>query len=369
MGCLHLKCTVHGIVKALCCIAVSLPSPSSAPPAHTFAPSGAIDPVRKVLRLMCASEAASTEQPYASLTRIRDQSLAFNAERSVHAALLYMSGWYLQWLEGREADVMQVVTRTTRARSHARLRVLHYGFGPRLLGDAWCMGLVQRPEARGGVAERVNQLRAQLVGGKQFSPLSVWRRVTMPMQAGESTGSAMETPHCRVLISSALPHQAHAFVSWAAERTAAQVIEHRYAGEHTPDVGLAYADCTVKAVCLRLVAAARHCLSLGLSKAMHCDFTHWVCLFANDPTRDAELLQRAIDTFRDVDATHRPEIVGVASDPGVHAWAQVVLAQAGFLYRPHDTQQGGGNRALFDQLRLFAQQAPSTSGSIWPMAE
>ncbi len=319
-----------------------------------------------VLRLICASEATRQDRPYAQLEAIRSKSMPFNEERQVSAALLYMAGWYLQWLEGREQDVLEVVERISFDKRHAKLRVLHHGFGPRLLADPWNMGMIQPNECHVDIGARVNQLRAHLIRGHQYSPVSVWRRVTMPMHASGRGNEALKSPPLRIMLTSALGHQSHAFVSWMAERFATSAVEHRYAGPNTPDLGLTYVDFVQGSNSCRLVAAARHCLSIGLSKIMHSDFSHWLCLFSGDVQRDDELIERVVKAF--AGSRSKPRVIGIAAPDTEGQPIAQRLRASGFEYVQAAPTATGGNWGVLEVVKALVAEPRSGLSSQWPMA-
>jgi hypothetical protein len=283
----------------------------------------------------------------------------------IHAALLYQSGWYVHWMEGPDDAVSGAMARITRDVVHSRLRVLHYSHGRRGLLQHWSMGMVQDHEDKQSFALRVDRMRRSLLSGTQHAPVSVWRRLSMPVKDGAQPGPGGVPVHARVMICSALANEAHSMASWIADHVRNPLVQHRYAGPDTPDVGLAYVDDVSQSRHLRVVAASKNGLAIDLHSALLADFSCWVLLFSGDAARDALLLRRVKEALS-VSAA-RPAILGIATDSTQQGSTAKELGNWTHKYVPLSRAETSSHKTLYQAIERYAIQFAPVTPSTWQM--
>ena len=64
-----------------------------------------------VARVVYASESNLHDSIYAEMERIRASAVRHNVPAGVHTALLYQSGWFVQWKEGPGDALLKLMDR------------------------------------------------------------------------------------------------------------------------------------------------------------------------------------------------------------------------------------------------------------------
>lgn len=311
---------------------------SGAPPITTMAAMELLQdsltlpgPRETVSRMLYASRARVQESIYATLESIRAAAMRHNEPAGVHTALLYQSGWFLQWKEGPTGPLRRIMGRVATDPRHHQLFVVHSSRGPRLLHGPWSMAIVQSDETPEALGARVMQLRDALMKGRQYSPTSALRRVASPALLGGTRPVEPESYH-RVLVCSAQGTDAFELVRWLAARERKQVIHRRYAGAQDLDVATDYFDVERHDRLLRVVAMARKGLKLPLTRAMLADYSHVVLLLCGDPELDLAMLLRLAQACERLD--RRPCAVGVGTDFQMHEVLAALARRFSIDYLP-----------------------------------
>jgi hypothetical protein len=193
--------------------------------------------VGRVARIMYASQAKISQCIYAEMDRIRASALKHNEPAGVATALLYQSGWFVQWKEGPGPQLLETMDRVACDRRHHDLRVIHSSRGPRLLGGPWSMAVVQCRDSPAHMEGRVRLLKLQVDEGRCFSPVAIWRRLSTPMEHPGAMHQEDPDGFQRVLVCSAAGASSFDLVNWLGERYLAEVVHRRFAGAHALDVG------------------------------------------------------------------------------------------------------------------------------------
>lgn len=286
---------------------------------------------QEVSRMLYASRSRVEGPVFAELEKIRAAALRHNAPVGVCTALLYQSGWFLQWKEGLADAMRRIMGRVAMDRRHHSLRVVHSSRGPRLLHGPWSMAIVQSDEPPEAVGARVAQLRGALIQGRQYSPTSVWRRLSSPAFLGGTRPVEPESYH-RVLVCAAKGTGSFDFVRWLADLQRKPVIHRRYAGAHDLDVGTDYVDLDHQQRVLRLVAMARKGLQLPLTRALLADYSHVVLLLCGELERDLALLTRVARACEGL--ARPPQLAGVGVDRQCHAGMAALAQRFSMAYLP-----------------------------------
>lgn len=283
-----------------------------------------------VARLVYASRARIQDSVYAEMERIRASALRHNEPAGVYTALLYQSGWFVQWKEGPGEAVQRIMDRVAADRRHRDLRVVHSSRGPRLLAGPWSMAIVQCADSPSEMGVRVAQLRAALEQGAQLSPPAVWRRLSTPVRHPGAARQADPDAFQRVLVCASTGQGSFDLVRWLADQHDQEVVHRRFAGPHDLDVGTDYVDFEQSDRVLRVIAMARRGLALPLTRAFVPDYSHILMLLSGDAERDLALVRNV--ALACAGLARPPALLGVAGDAAAHREPFALAHRLGLVY-------------------------------------
>jgi hypothetical protein len=283
-----------------------------------------------VARIVYASQSRISGSVYAEMERIRTAAMRHNPPLGVHTALLYQSGWFVQWKEGPGDAMVSLMARVARDTRHHSLRVIHSSHGPRLLDGPWSMAIVQRAEKPDDMTLRVLQLRDRIQAGAQYAPPSVWRQISTPMQLPAAARRAEPDVFQRVLVCAAFGSASMDLVQWLSHRIGAAVVHRRFAGPQDLDISTDLIDFDHEGEALRMVAMARAGLALPLTRAFMADFSHVVLLLCGNPDRDLALLKSVVSAIGGLPSP--PVLLGVARAAGTHMPLAAIARGLGLAY-------------------------------------
>jgi hypothetical protein len=282
-------------------------------------------------RIVYASQAAIDGSVYAEMERIRASALLHNEPVGVTTALLYQSGWFVQWKEGPIAAIRELMARVERDTRHHSLRIVHASRGRRLLDGPWSMGIVQCGEDPADMAARVDLLRHDVEQGRRYTPPAVWRQLSTPLSHPGYRRQADPDAFQRVLLCAARGTGSFSIVSWLAAANGQQVVHRRFAGPRDLDVGTDYADILCGDRVLRVIAMARRGLSLPITRAFLPDYSHILLLLSGDPAADVGLLRRIAGAVAGLPSV--PEVVGIGTSAAQQQALVALATQLGLAYR------------------------------------
>lgn len=315
-----------------------------------------------VARLVYASVASIRDSVYAEMERIRTSALRHNEPVGVYTALLYQSGWFLQWKEGPGHALLKIMDRVAGDRRHHGLRIVHASRGPRLLDGPWSMAIVQADDPPMEVAQRVDELRRRMEAGEQYSPTAVWRRLSTPMRHPGAARQADADAFERVLVCSSAGMASFDLVRWLSHEHRQEVVHRRFAGAQDLDVGTDYVDFEEDDRVLRVIAMARKGLMVPLTRAFLQDYSHVILLMDGDTERDGWLVQRVVQACGHLVAP--PALLGVALEKEAHREAFEIAHRRGQVYleavaNPEDPAAAWA--AVSPQLALWREAASNGS--------
>lgn len=187
-----------------------------------------------------------------------------NIPVGIDTALVYQSGWFLQWKEGPGEHLRETIQRIASDRRHHNLRVVHASRGPRQLRGPWSMGMVQSNEPPDAMSARITVAREAMRQGRQHNLLDAWRRLSAPLKRWDGDMQADPGDCQRTLVCSASGDGSFDLVRWIASRHSRHVIHGRFAGAEELDVGSNFVDVGCCARTIRLIAMARRGLAVPL---------------------------------------------------------------------------------------------------------
>ncbi len=268
-----------------------------------------------VERIISASVATSTASVYEQMEQIREFSMRRNLPLGVHAALLYQSGWFVHWVEGPGATVRDLMELTRRDHRHHSLRVLHQSRGQRLLLTPWSMMLSPSPEPASEFGLRVLALRRQMDKGSQFSPTSVIRRLSAPMQLAQARNLADPEAFHRMGVCST-GNEAFDLVDWLGEHYGEPTARRRFAGERDLDSASDYVEFMRGGYPCRVIAVSRQGLLHGLRRAFLPEWPVFLLLLSGQERHDDALMSRVAGACSGL--PYAPDFLGVAPDMETH---------------------------------------------------
>lgn len=283
-----------------------------------------------VARIMYASQSTVTTSVYAEMERIRAAAVRHNEPLGVATALLYQSGWFVQWKEGPGSALLRVMDRVAGDPRHHSMRIVHSSRGPRLLSGPWSMAIVQCDESPSDMSRRVLELRRAMEHGVQYPPPAVWRRLSTPMQHPGAARQADPDAFQRVMVCSSEGVAAFEMAQWLAHWTGEELVHRRFAGAQFLDVATDYVDFTHGDRVLRVVAMARNGLQLPLTRAFLPDYSHVILLLGDDDQRNLALMQRVIQACQGL--VSPPAMLGVASVAERHDQPYALARRCGHIY-------------------------------------
>lgn len=315
-----------------------------------------------VARIVYASQATISQSIYAEMEKIRASALKHNEPAGIATALLYQSGWFVQWKEGPGPKLLKLMDRVAGDGRHHDLRVVHRSRGPRLLSGPWSMAVVQCQETGSDMEERVRRLKLQVDEGRQFSPAAIWRRLSTPMEHPGAMHHYDPDGFQRVLVCSAAGTSSFDMVNWLGERYATEVVHRRFAGAHDLDVGTNYVDFHQGGRVLRVIAMARHGLTVPLTRAFMADYSHFVLLLSLDADRNLQLMERVLEAYSTMQQP--PVLVGVASRPEMHTLPHALARRFHLPYQlaVADSREWESSWHALEPLLAGWQLAANSSG-------
>lgn len=324
-------------------------------------------PAVNVDRVVYASVSLVPQSVYAQMERIRDAAVRNNAALGVYTALLHQSGWFVQWKEGPPEGIAQTITRVRDDRRHHSMRILHHSRGPRLLPDIWSMAIVQAREPSDDFARRVMALRAEYDMGVQYSPPTVWRRLSTPMQHPGAAHQHDPELFRRLMVCAGYSDDAFTLVRWLAEQRSEEVIQRRFAGVFDLDVGTDYVDFVEDNHVVRVIAMARNGLTVGLTRAFLPDYSHIVMLFTGDPERDLPMLRRVAQACGGT--SHPPTLLGVGLELEAHQKLFELSRSYGLRYVSAGSARSQDSEAVWAAIKPHLDKAAPVANSTWPVLD
>ena len=270
---------------------------------------------QEVERIISASVATSTARVYEQMEQIREFSIRRNLPLGVHAALLYQSGWFVHWVEGPGATVRDLMELTRRDHRHHSLRVIHQSRGQRLLLTPWSMMLSPSKEPASEFGLRVLALRRQMDQGRQFSPTSVIRRLSAPMQLAQAHNLADPEAFHRMGVCST-GNEAFDLVDWLGEHYGEPTARRRFAGERDLDSASDYVEFMRGGQPCRVIAVSRQGLLHGLRRAFLPEWPVFLLLLSGQERHDDALMSRVAGAC--IGLPYHPDFLGVAPDMETH---------------------------------------------------
>jgi hypothetical protein len=217
-------------------------------------------PPAEVTRVICASVSRVEGSVMDELFKIRNRNCEADPVGIVRGALLYSRGWFVLWLEGREAEVEAVVSKAALDPRNAHQKVIHRSRGPATLTETITVAATQGAEGPGAFGRRVYHLKQQFDQGLALEPAALWQHLSAPCIA--APGRA-DVPDHHIALVSAEANGPIDLLRKLGERFHSPVVYQRFASgkSHSSDVGVAYVDFVVAGQIRRVQLLSRRALA------------------------------------------------------------------------------------------------------------
>lgn len=283
-----------------------------------------------VTRVVYASQSKIDGSVYAEMESIRASAMRHNPPVGVATALLYQSGWFVQWKEGPAEAMQALMARVAKDRRHHSLRIIHASLGPRLLDGPWSMAIVQRAEKSDDMTRRVLDLCRRVEDGVEYAPPAIWRQLSTPMRHVAATLQSEPDAFQRVLVCASFGAASSELVRWLARSAKEEVVQRRFAGSQDRDVSTDLVDFVQKDRVMRVVSMARAGLSLPLTRAFMPDYSHVLLLLSGNSERDLKLVQWVASACAGLMSP--PALLAVAAHGEAHAQPLATARRLGLIY-------------------------------------
>ena len=133
-----------------------------------------------VSRVMGASVCRMPGSVVEQLLAMRQGITRLNARTGLRTALLYSSGWFLQWHEGSAEAVDEVWNRSLTHPGHAHPRMIHRSMGPARLAESLHIATLHNSDKPSDVARRLYGIEREHELGWSAEPAEIWQRLSAP---------------------------------------------------------------------------------------------------------------------------------------------------------------------------------------------
>lgn len=289
--------------------------------------SGSEVPLQSVSRLIYASMSVVAGSVLDEMRRIRDHAVTNNQPAGLRVALLHMSGWFVEWIEGPAPGIRALMDRVAQDPRHHGLRILHESVGKPRLFRPWIGAIVQGQERSGDFAQRLFSLEDVLVREKATEPASVWLRLCSPAAPDMPVPGGL---YPRAMLLSSQGTQAFDLLTALSQRQRRPLIRRRFAGsvDDVHDVESDYLDLpNIGQAGWRLIANARNGLAMGMTHAFLPDHGAVVLMLCPDAERNRLVAECVLSACRQVH--HAPVFVALGTAESVTPELQELVERQG----------------------------------------
>ena len=197
----------------------------------SFAPPNLVFSVVYVSRAIVAEATPGDDGTRELLADIQSHSRPRNATLGLRGVLLLVAGHFLQWLEGPQAVVLELMEKISKDSRHVEFQTLYTGFDTPVLSD-WSMSLVTRAEAQDTLVRQISLLRAgnrpRIRSGSM--PAAILRSIIKPSEpVGQERGRK------RILLIGQAGVWPAALMASLASTWGMQIVHTRVVGSLGPD--------------------------------------------------------------------------------------------------------------------------------------
>jgi hypothetical protein len=284
-------------------------------------------PLQAVSRLIYASLSKVDGSVLDEMRRIRDHAVVHNQAAGLRVALLHMSGWFVEWIEGPEVGIRALLDRVAQDTRHQGLQVVHHSLGRPRLFRPWIGAIVQADEGPTAFARRLFALQDRQVRQAGLEPASVWLRLCSPPARDMPVPDGIFP---RAMLLSSQGAQAFELLQTVAQTVRRPLVRRRFAGaaDDARDVESDYLDLPALGPAgWRLIANARKGLAMGMAHAFMPDHAAVVLRLCDDAERNALIVEGVLAACRQVH--HAPVFVALGTHDTVTPALQELVERQG----------------------------------------
>jgi hypothetical protein len=220
-----------------------------------------------VSRLMGASVCRMPGSVVEQLLAMREGICRLNTRVGLRTALLYSSGWFLQWHEGSAEAVDEVWNRSLTHPGHAHPRLIHRSVGPATLAETLHIATLHNGDKPSDVARRLYGIEREHELGWSAEPAEIWQMLSAPCML-QPPDAALSAARRHVVAVTSEFTESVDLIKVVADRCHAPVTYQRFASGdvRAGEAGAAYVDVAGTGHMTRLQALSRRALDNNMIK-------------------------------------------------------------------------------------------------------
>ena len=279
-----------------------------------------------VSRLMGASVCRMPGSVVEQLLGLRPGICRLNARTGVRTALLYSSGWFVQWHEGTAAAVDEIWRRALTHPGHAHARLIHRSVGPAGLAEPLHIASLHNRDKPSDVARRLYAVEREHELEWSAEPAEIWQLLSAPCML-QPPDPALSVARRSVVAVTSEYTESVDLIKVIADRRQAPVSYQRFASGdiRAGEAGAAYIDVAGPGHMTRLQALSRRALDNNMIKLSLRDMQTLVLLTGHRPHHAARLAAAVTGLLGGMAV--RPSVRVIGSCAQTRAEAAAVLAR------------------------------------------
>jgi len=268
-----------------------------------------------VSRLMGASVCRMPGSVVEQLLAMREGICRLNTRLGVRTALLYSSGWFLQWHEGSAQAVDEIWNRSLTHPGHAHPRMIHRSVGPARLAETLHIATLHNGDKPSDVARRLYGIEREHELGWSAEPAEIWQMLSAPCMLRPPDAALSAARRHVVAVTSEFTESVD-LIKVIADRYCAPVSYQRFAGgdHRTGDAGAAYVDVAGAGHMTRLQALSRRALDNSMIRLSMENMQCLVLLTGTRPHHAARLAVAVANLLEEVAVRPSVRVIGPCPD-------------------------------------------------------
>jgi hypothetical protein len=264
-----------------------------------------------VSRWMGASVCRMPGSVVEQLLGMREGICRLNQRTGLRTALLYSSGWFLQWHEGSAAAVADVWQRSLTHPGHAHARLIHRSVGAPRLAESLHIATLHNRDKPSDVARRLYGIEREHELGWSADPAEIWQLLSAPCMLKPPNPAASVARRHVVAVTSEFTESVD-LIKVVADRGRAPVSYQRFASGdvRAGEAGAAYVDMAEGGHMTRLQALSRRALANSMIRLSLRNMQCLVLLTGTRPHHASRLAAAARDLLGDTAVCPSVRVVG-----------------------------------------------------------
>jgi hypothetical protein len=245
------------------------------------------------------------------LLAMREGICRLNARTGLRTALLYSSGWFLQWYEGSAAAVEDTWRRSLTHPGHAHPRLIHRSEGPGRLAQSLHIATLHNRDKPSDVARRLYGIEREHELGWSGEPAEIWQSLSAPCTLQPADPAASVARRHVVAVTSEFTESVD-LIKVIADRYSAGVNYQRFASGdlRAADAGAAYVDVAEAGHVIRLQALSRRALEHSMIKLSLQNMQCLVLLTGTRPRHASRLAAAVLQLLADMPVRPSVRVIG-----------------------------------------------------------